>query len=193
MSKLDEKEESDRNGNVMDHPFEVGGRYENRVGKYEVLEIEGKKMTIQFDDGTRHSVTVSIQARIWQRIQDETAKPPKAKKSSYKSEAIQPVIDLLTEVLSANFSAPYPEDITDQVCMAIEANPTWLDRYDVLVKEFESKGQSGEATVNQAIGFHTKDLTGMVTLQSGVKAKSSLIQTYSRLGYPVESSSSTTS
>ena len=77
MSKLDEKEESDRSGNVMDHPFEVGGRYENRVGKYEVLEIEGKKMTIQFADGTQHSVTVSIQAKIWQNIQDQARPVPK--------------------------------------------------------------------------------------------------------------------
>jgi hypothetical protein len=193
MSKLDEKEESDRSGNVMDHPFEVGGRYENGVGKYKVLIIEGERMTIQFDDGTEHSVTVSIQAKIWQNIQDQAKPAPKVHTPGHESKAIQPVIDLVAEVLHTNFKAPYPPDITDQVCLAIEANPIWLERYRYLTKEFESEGQRGEATVNQAIGFHTKDLTGMVTVQSGVKAKSSLIQTYSRLGYPVESSSSTTS
>jgi hypothetical protein len=184
MSKLDEKEESDRSGNVMDHPFEVGGRYKNRVGKYEVLEIEGERMTIQFDDGSKHSVTVSIQAKIWQNFQDQARSAPKAHQPGHESKAIQPVIDLVEEVLKTNFKAPYPEDITDQVCMAIEASQSWLDRYNYLTEEFGSEKQSGEATVNQAIGFHTKDITGMVTVESGAKARSSLIKSYSRLGYP---------
>lgn len=36
-----------------DHPFEVGGRYRNRVGEYEVLSLDGDTMTVRFDDGHR--------------------------------------------------------------------------------------------------------------------------------------------
>jgi len=168
----------------MDHPFEIGGRYENKVGKYEVLEIEGNKMTIQFDDGTKHSVTVSIQAKIWQNIQDQANPTLKAFHPGQGSQAIQPVIDLVDEVLKTGFKAPYPVDITDQVCLAIEANPDWLARYDNLVLHFSSGGKKGKDIVNNNIGYYTKELGGMINIGAGVKADSGLIKTYSRLGYP---------
>lgn len=44
--------------------FLVGGRYANRRGEYEVLEISGKKMTVRYDDGFEQELSVEIQTRI---------------------------------------------------------------------------------------------------------------------------------
>ncbi len=169
---------------MSDYPFEVGGRYRNRLGEYTVLSIEGKTLIVCYADGRQQTVNVEKQAWIVQSIEDEASPPSQPLRARGESQAIQPVIDLVEEVLRSNFKAPYPADITDQVCLAIEANPGWLDRYHILTKQFESEDQRGEATVNQAIGFHTMNLTGMVTVKSGLKAKSGLIKTYSELAYP---------
>ena len=88
---------------MMDHPFEIGGRYRNRKGEYEVL--------------------------------------------------------------------------------AIEANPAWRARYENLVLHYSSGGKDGKSTVNTNIGYYTADLAGMVNIGEGKTARSSLIQSYSRLGY----------
>lgn len=48
--------------------FLVGSRYANRRGEYEVLSIDGDKMLIRYDDGTRQEVSVSTQARISQNM-----------------------------------------------------------------------------------------------------------------------------
>lgn len=167
---------------MMDHPFEVGGRYQNEKGDYEVLAIEGERMLIRYADGTEQYAKISIQARIWQRILDEADPPLEFR--SHESKAIQPIVDLVSEVLLTNFEAPHPPDITDQVCLAIETDPTWRERYNVLTQQFDSADQSGVITVNQAIGYYTKELTGMATVRSGVKAKSNLIKSYSELGDP---------
>ena len=94
------------------------------------------------------------------------------------------MIDLVEEVLKTNFKAPHPVDITDQVCLAIEANPDWLARYENLVLHYSSRGKKGRDIVNNNIGYYTKELTGMINIGAGAKADSSLIKTYSRLGYP---------
>jgi hypothetical protein len=80
-------------------------------------------------------------------------------------------------------SYPYPEDIIDQVCLAIEANPDWWNRYDNLVEHYSSKGKDGKLTVNTNIGWYTRDETGLVNLSTRGTAESSLITSYSRLGY----------
>jgi hypothetical protein len=169
---------------MSDHPFEVGGRYRNRIGEYTVLSIKGDTMTVRYDDDCQQILNVEKQAWIVQSIQDEASPPTQPVRTKGESQAIQPVIDLVEEVLRSNFKAPFPADITDRVCLAIEANPKWLDRYNILTKQFESEDQSGEATVNQAIGYYSMYLTGMVTVKSGVKAKSGLIKSYSELAYP---------
>jgi hypothetical protein len=80
-------------------PFVVGARYRNEHGEYEVLGIEGEKMLIRYDDGKQQLVTVAIQARIWQRYQDESAPPPPRKPiPQAESLDIQPVIDLVWTV-----------------------------------------------------------------------------------------------
>jgi len=169
---------------MEDHPFEVGGRYRNEKGDYEVLAVESERMQIRFDDGTEQSVKIAIQARIWERMQEKTIPPPEQYDPSRESQAIQPVVDLVVEVLRSEFKVPYPEDITDQVCLAIEQNPEWLGRYENLVLHYSQGGKKGKDIVNSSIGFYTKDLTGMVNMGEGQTAKSKLIQSYSKLGYP---------
>jgi hypothetical protein len=172
--------------NARDHPFEVGGRYCNQIGDYEVLSLDDEKMTVRYDDGLERSHKIEIQARIWQRRLDQASPPAPSKKRSRargESQPIQPVIDLLRAVLTTKFTAPYPEDITDQVCLAIEANPVWLQRYRYLIEHYSSRGKDGKLAVNTAIGFHTKRLTGMVKIGESKKPRSSLIQSYSRLSH----------
>lgn len=50
------------------HPFEVGQRYANTFGEYEVLAIEGARMSVRFDDGRMQELDVATQGRIWRRI-----------------------------------------------------------------------------------------------------------------------------
>ena len=89
--------------------------------------------------------------------------------------ASQPVSELVQEVLHT-ISAPYPENITDQVCLAIENRSAWLNRYRNLVKEY------GRYAVNPQIGRSTLQFTHLRNLGKQAKATSSLIKTYTRLG-----------
>ena len=85
------------------------------------------------------------------------------------------VSELVQEVLG-NISEPYPENITDQVCLAIQENNAWRNRYRRLV-ESHSK-----LSVNSQIGRSTRQITGLRNLGLSAKATSSLIKTYTRLG-----------
>lgn len=51
--------------------FEVGGRYANRIGSYEVVEINEPKMTVRYDDGSTAELSMNIQYRIWENIRAE--------------------------------------------------------------------------------------------------------------------------
>lgn len=62
-------------GDIMDHPFEVGGHYRNAKGAYQVLAFEGERMQIRYDDGAEQSVKIALQAKIWRRILDEERPP----------------------------------------------------------------------------------------------------------------------
>jgi hypothetical protein len=55
----------------MSHPFKVGGAYRNRHGAYEVVELDGPRMVIQYTDGRQLETTVELQARIWNNIRAE--------------------------------------------------------------------------------------------------------------------------
>ena len=48
--------------------FEVGGNYENRIGKYTVLEVNHPKMTIRYENGETAELNMNIQGRIWENI-----------------------------------------------------------------------------------------------------------------------------
>ncbi len=92
-----------------------------------------------------------------------------------RSDVSLSVSELVQEVLGT-ISPPYPEDITDQVCLKIQGDPTWHTRYESLRKIH------GKYAVNPTIGRTTLQLTGLRNLGLRAKAKSELITTYTRLG-----------
>jgi hypothetical protein len=87
----------------------------------------------------------------------------------------QDIRDLVQEVLST-MKPPWPKGITDQVCIAIENNPEWLNTY------YQLEGIHGRNTTNSNIGWYTRDITGLRNLHKTKKATSKLIKTYSELG-----------
>jgi reverse gyrase len=48
--------------------FELGGQYENRIGKYTVQEINHPKMTVRYENGETAVLNMNIQGRIWENI-----------------------------------------------------------------------------------------------------------------------------
>jgi hypothetical protein len=84
------------------------------------------------------------------------------------------VYELVQDVLST-FSEPYGEDITEDVCLAIEGSPEWMPRYEALSKELR------DWVVNNSIGYYTKQLTGLHAGRKAVARRSSLIQYYTKL------------
>jgi hypothetical protein len=93
-----------------------------------------------------------------------------------KPNTSHPVSELVQEVLDT-ISPPYPESITDEVCLAMEGNINWLNRYKRLVRDY------GKRSVNPQIGHSTLQLTGLKNLGTRATASSSLIKTYTKLGY----------
>jgi hypothetical protein len=85
------------------------------------------------------------------------------------------VSELVREVL-ANISQPYPENITDKVCLAIQENVVWHNRYDRLIERYN------KWSVNPQIGRSTLQITGLKNLGLQARSKSKLIKTYTRLG-----------
>lgn len=172
------------------HPFRVGDRYRNRDGDYVVLALAGDTMTVRTDDGRRPTLNVSTQARIWQNIHDDEL--AEARRSDFTRDDFSaderlvtwPVCRLVEDVLRARFAPPYPPDVIDRVCLAIEGDADWLARYRAAAAELGDGGHAAEWKVNNAIGWWTKDLAGMVTVKKNVKASNGLTTTYSRLGYP---------
>ena len=84
------------------------------------------------------------------------------------------VNQLVIEIL-ATFSEPYGEDITEDVCLAIESNPLWLKRYHELGDELRLW------VVNNWIGQYTKINTGLNSENQVDAKRSKLIKSYTRL------------
>ncbi len=51
--------------------FEIGEKYENMKGTYEVLSIDKDTMRIRWDSGEEVTTTVSLQSRIVKRMRRE--------------------------------------------------------------------------------------------------------------------------
>jgi hypothetical protein len=160
--------------------FKTGHTYRNRKGKYTVLRIEDPNMIIRYQDGRLVRVPIEMQARIWERIQEEELYGAEDVDIDMRDDAgngdhkTSPVRDLAARVL-CTISQPWPPDITDQVCLAIERRPQWLAEYRGLVKEL------GEWSVNTSLGAHVKDLTNLENAGQIAAAKSKLIKSYSIL------------
>lgn len=69
---------------------------------------------------------------------------------------------------------PYSESVTDDVCQAIEADPTFHQRYNELAAELRAW------VVNNWIGRYAAELTGRTSGEQ-VPATSGLIQSYKKL------------
>lgn len=54
------------------HPFMVGKKYQNRDGEYHVLSINEPTMVIRYLDGRTVESSISLQARIWENIQESS-------------------------------------------------------------------------------------------------------------------------
>lgn len=86
----------------------------------------------------------------------------------------QGVYDLAAEVLQT-ISPPYPEDIIEDVFLAIEANPNWMRRYRELEADLRQK------VVNNWMGRYVKQITGMNTIREVDAKRSTLIKDYTKL------------
>ena len=91
---------------------------------------------------------------------------------SGKTEGVR---NLVQEILQEKFSEPYSEDIIRDVCFKIEDNPDWRRRYNELGEELS------EWVVNNWIGKHTKDLTGMNSLRQVPIEEGHIIGSYTKL------------
>ncbi len=158
--------------------FQVGHTYRNRKGEYTVLKLEGPTMIIRYKDGQLVRVPVDMQVRIWERIQEEDEFGAEdvdiddgGEGESRKTDDVR---DLVARVLRT-IPQPWPADVTDQVCLAIERRSDWLAEYNRLVKEL------GVWSVNTSLGAHVKDLTNMENSGHIATSKSKLIKSYSLL------------
>ena len=59
--------------------FEVGKKYENMKGIYEVLSIDRNTMRIRWESGEEIKTTVSLQSRIITRMKQDPEKSKKGK------------------------------------------------------------------------------------------------------------------
>lgn len=70
---------------------------------------------------------------------------------------------------------PHTEDITDDVCLAIEADPLLRNRYDELAADLR------DWVVNNWIGQYTAELTDRKSGEQVDKTRSRLIKSYKKL------------
>jgi hypothetical protein len=56
--------------------FEVGNRYKNMKGPYEVLAVEGDVMRIKWEDGEEITTSMAMQRRILERLEREQDEKP---------------------------------------------------------------------------------------------------------------------
>ncbi len=84
------------------------------------------------------------------------------------------VYELVQDVLRT-LPMPYGEDIIEEVCLAIEGNPEWLQRYNELGRELRYW------VVNNWIGQYTKILTGLKSIKQVPAKRSKIIKSYTKL------------
>jgi hypothetical protein len=87
---------------------------------------------------------------------------------------MEEIEDMIIEIL-ASYRGKWPQDIIDQVFVAIEQDPRKLKRYH----EF---ADGDYATTNSMIGRFVKDYTGLNTVKVTDHPKSKLIKNYTILG-----------
>ena len=70
---------------MNDEKFEVGKKYENVKGVYEVLSIDKNEMRIRWENGEEVNTTIYLQNRIIERIQNEKEEKEKQAKKAKKA------------------------------------------------------------------------------------------------------------
>jgi hypothetical protein len=94
--------------------FEIDSRYANRLGSYRVVEINGSKMKVEYEDGTVAELNMNIQSRIWENIvAEEEAKKSRSAKRRRRSPG------KTTQHYVAPISVAEAEELSV---------PEWLDR-----------------------------------------------------------------
>ena len=92
-----------------------------------------------------------------------------ARKTAGVEQLVQEVLDTISQ--------PYGEDIIEDVCLAIEANPQWMTRYRELRASF------AKDVANNWIGQYTKSLTGMKTIRVVDAKRATIIKYYTKLSH----------
>ncbi len=82
--------------------FEVGEKYTNEKGLFEVLSIKGDKMTIHFENGQELTSDIALQRRIqerrqWEKILSEKKEQSSAGKAHASSRKAEPFAGLQSE------------------------------------------------------------------------------------------------
>ena len=86
------------------------------------------------------------------------------------------VQSLVQEVLAAESSEPYSENIIFDVCVQIEKNPVWLRRYS------QFKDELSRDVVNNWIGKYVKEMTGLNSIREVPAEEGHIISAYTKLG-----------
>jgi hypothetical protein len=92
----------------MSYEFETGQQYANRKGRYTVVQLNGPKMTVEYEDGSQAELNIAIQHRIWENIvAEEELRNSRAKRASERKAGkiiyqffIRPANSLKAEELS---------------------------------------------------------------------------------------------
>jgi hypothetical protein len=82
----------------MIHCFQVGGRYRNRRGEYEVISINDSNMVIRYSDGSILESPIVDQDRIWRNIQREEHEKPSPRPAGRHRQRNTPVKKVMASV-----------------------------------------------------------------------------------------------
>jgi len=86
----------------------------------------------------------------------------------------QGVEDLVRAAI-ANLPSPYGQDVIEDVCLEIEHNQVWSDRYGQLSNEL------GRNVVNNWIGQYKKTLTDRKTIRQVLATRCTIMGSYTKL------------
>jgi hypothetical protein len=86
----------------------------------------------------------------------------------------QGVYDLVEEVLRT-MQEPYGEDITEDVCKAIEEHSNWQKEYNDLALELNPN------VVKQCIGKYTREITRLNVVRQVKAKRTSIVTSYTKL------------
>ena len=84
---------------------------------------------------------------------------------------------VLAEDILKTMSLPYSEDIIEEVFLAIESHPIWMQRYQDLEADLTRH------VVNSWMGKYVREIAGMEKIGEASAERSRLINSYSKLRY----------